>query len=1561
VGSTVTAISGATGQNYQPGVLTTTTSFYRKTTCAGSTANTNTATVTVYPTLVPGTITLSTPNINYNTTPGQLTCTAASGGTGSYTYQWYASTDGFTYTAVGTGGLTYQPGQLTVPTYYKVLVTSSSFTAYTSPVVQNVYAQLTSGSITPSTITINANTSPGQLTGSTPTGGNGTYTYVWTYSVDGGNTYLTPPGTVNQANYTPGQLTTSAIFKRMVTSNGVTAWTTAQVTVVSVFGVTPATHATGDPNTNMNWTLARGFDASGALLSESKTFFDNRGEELQSQAKTFYRKDPSTVYTQVLASQSIRDAYDRPVLSTLPAPIDYADFIYQPNFVQHNGAGTIYSHQHFDLYNPTGTADGDKTNSPDALWLDASNAPPRGSLAWYYSSNNSWEPYTPTTNYPYTRQTFYSDGTGNVKKKAEAGDAFVMGSTHEGSAYATPLANELNFYLQVRNKYFASTDLGALPTSLQNQSMQMISRDANGQESLTITDRSGNVLMTARAGAEQIVTNTVTVGGSGNPDMNIYYFRLLGSGGTVTITGGTFTLYDMNTETALGSFTSGSSLPGGYYKLVNTSTSALSLTYSNGYADISYSFYNQLGQMVATIPPEGVKKLYGVNGNGLAGYATKTAVPYISLFSYDVRGRMVGGQDPDRGASQLVYRSDGKLRFSQNAAQAASGSFGYINYDQMGRVVESGQYQPDANGVTFGGPAMTAALDNMSPTGGLTTGTKTDVTITHYDLSDNSHGLAYTQDAFTLAGLVSWTQKYSAIVNNSPVTGNLQAATWYNYDIEGRLLWTIKYINGLGYKTWDYGLDQTGRLVRKVFQAGTPAETFVHYFDYDAANGQLFHVYTGTVWNASDPLGLNTRKLQATYKYYLQGGIKRVELGNGLQGTDYTYTLQGALKAINNSNKSQDPGGDGTNGFAADAFGEVLDYFIGDYINGRTGIAPINGVNTASLTGTTIPESYTGNIKAMSWYSEKPPSIPGATDAPNVYIYQYDPKYQFTESFWGNNLNFGGGAATFTPTNNNKERVGNSSSGIPAYDGNGNIQYMYRTDGSGNPTDQFTYNYNLNKNQLSTIGKAGGQTYATYSYDPNGQMASEVIGDGSAPSKYLVYDAAGRVVEVDKDAAHTQPVVTFMYDEMGQRVRKIDFNSSYQPSLVTFYADDVIYTQPVTAGPTYGAITVQEYQIVGAGRLGIYNPSSQIYAYQLADHLGNVRAVIAQSGTTYQVRMYNDYYPYGMVIPGGGGTNDYRYGYQGQYSELDGETGWNNFELRSYNSRIGRWFQYDPKGQFFSPYMGMGNNPVSAVDPDGGTTNDFIKDNKENSIFWTDNPELYTDATRYENMGRSYFGEGDGYHYEWKDDRLLTETVSDYVNRLHPPQTISNYKPGFWQRMENGNVFQSFFYTTVNMFYVTGQNLGYKQLKGRTYAFNLNGAVTTPKENVEAFSGSASFFIPGPAEAQALKVAKVGRIFWAGPGGYERAAAFAEKYGLPILGETDAGKNLIKMIAERGIPWEGAGGQRELWKRLSIVYAKGAEEYIYFFTGDEGFSPFSIWAEEESRILAERGVKIIMP
>ena len=77
-----------------------------------------------------------------------------------------------------------------------------------------------------------------------------------------------------------------------------------------------------------------------------------------------------------------------------------------------------------------------------------------------------------------------------------------------------------------------------------------------------------------------------------------------------------------------------------------------------------------------------------------------------------------------------------------------------------------------------------------------------------------------------------------------------------------------------------------------------------------------------------------------------------------------------------------------------------------------------------------------------------------------------------------------------------------------------------------------------------------------------------------------------------------------------------------------------------------------------------------------------------------------DYYPFGMPMPNRNVEGNYRYKYQGQ--EKDSETGKEAFELRLWDARIGRWLTIDPAGQYASPYLGMGNDPINGIDIDGG-------------------------------------------------------------------------------------------------------------------------------------------------------------------------------------------------------------------------------------------------------------------
>jgi RHS repeat-associated protein len=90
------------------------------------------------------------------------------------------------------------------------------------------------------------------------------------------------------------------------------------------------------------------------------------------------------------------------------------------------------------------------------------------------------------------------------------------------------------------------------------------------------------------------------------------------------------------------------------------------------------------------------------------------------------------------------------------------------------------------------------------------------------------------------------------------------------------------------------------------------------------------------------------------------------------------------------------------------------------------------------------------------------------------------------------------------------------------------------------------------------------------------------------------------------------------------------------------------------------------------------------------------------------VLAYNDYYPFGSLVPNRhGSTADYRYGFQGQEKDDEIKGGEGNsldFGERMYDPRIGRWFKIDPddsKYPQFSPYLFASNNPIFLLDFDG--------------------------------------------------------------------------------------------------------------------------------------------------------------------------------------------------------------------------------------------------------------------
>ncbi len=206
--------------NYQPAYLTRPT-WFRRTVFSGGCNNTSAyLQINVLPALTNNLISAEQ-FICRGDLPQAINGVQPAGGTGTYTYLWERSTDGFTYTAaIGDNtGLNYRPGPLSVSTWFRRVVTSSPCAEDISDPVKITVAEPLSNNIIISDQSICAGVAPNLLQGSMPAGGGSGYTYLWEISTNGPLVGFTPaPGINNVQDYQPAVLTQSTWFRRVVAS-----------------------------------------------------------------------------------------------------------------------------------------------------------------------------------------------------------------------------------------------------------------------------------------------------------------------------------------------------------------------------------------------------------------------------------------------------------------------------------------------------------------------------------------------------------------------------------------------------------------------------------------------------------------------------------------------------------------------------------------------------------------------------------------------------------------------------------------------------------------------------------------------------------------------------------------------------------------------------------------------------------------------------------------------------------------------------------------------------------------------------------------------------------------------------------------------------------------------------------------------------------------------------------------------------------------------------------------------------------------------------------------------
>ena len=107
--------------------------------------------------------------------------------------------------------------------------------------------------------------------------------------------------------------------------------------------------------------------------------------------------------------------------------------------------------------------------------------------------------------------------------------------------------------------------------------------------------------------------------------------------------------------------------------------------------------------------------------------------------------------------------------------------------------------------------------------------------------------------------------------------------------------------------TLDYSYNGAGQVQTIAYQKEELSESFYHHYTYDL-NQRLKKVYTSTDGD------IDNAYEHANYMYSGHGPLHRIELAENLQGIDYSYTIDGALKTINSPGVA-DPSYDGKKSF----------------------------------------------------------------------------------------------------------------------------------------------------------------------------------------------------------------------------------------------------------------------------------------------------------------------------------------------------------------------------------------------------------------------------------------------------------------------------------------------------------------------------------------------------------------------------------------------------------------------------------------------------------------------
>lgn len=136
----------------------------------------------------------------------------------------------------------------------------------------------------------------------------------------------------------------------------------------------------------------------------------------------------------------------------------------------------------------------------------------------------------------------------------------------------------------------------------------------------------------------------------------------------------------------------------------------------------------------------------------------------------------------------------------------------------------------------------------------------------------------------------------------------------------------------------------------------------------------------------------------------------------------------------------------------------------------------------------------------------------------------------------------------------------------------------------------------------------------------------------------------------------------------------------------------------------------------------------------------------------------------------GNNVGDYRFGFNGKENEIKGDGNQQDYGMRIYEPRLGKFLSVDPIAKnypWYTPYQFAGNMPIIAIDIDGEEP--AVKNMEARDVFIPHRYATITTADVYRNAVISFFMNHDKKDYEPVGE-AETKVAFFFSHQVIPPQ-----------------------------------------------------------------------------------------------------------------------------------------------------------------------------------------------